>query len=268
MKLMDKLFKEFYEIYLELAVSEGGEPEGDQTTEPSVEGTEPEPHSQEGTSAGENVADTNTTEPEETKINIDGEEFTLEQIKEFRQGYMRQSDYTKKTQSIASQRKEAEQALEVYNYLKANPHIAQKLVEESEGKVPEDYVGDPRVDELYTEMMTMKIDQDLERLKSQDPELNDVEVLEIAVDKNLTVDDAYKIWKAENFDTMLEKKLKEQSKSLTENIKKNGQITSTMMSGGDKKVDPKLGLSDVEVTVAKQIGMSLEDYAKYKNYKP
>ena len=51
-------------------------------------------------------------QPEELWFEIDGEEVSLAQIKEWRQGNLRTADYTKKTQDVAVQRKqvEAEQA--------------------------------------------------------------------------------------------------------------------------------------------------------------
>ena len=41
-------------------------------------------------------------------------DYTVDELKEFKNGYLRQSDYTKKTQELARQREEANDALEVY----------------------------------------------------------------------------------------------------------------------------------------------------------
>lgn len=59
-------------------------------------------------------------------------------IGELKNGYMRQEDYTKKTQETSEQRKEAEQALTLYRALQENPvQTVQKLWESTrQGKLP------------------------------------------------------------------------------------------------------------------------------------
>ena len=52
---------------------------------------------------------------------------TFDDIKEWKQGHLRQSDYTKKTQVLAREKQKAKDALELYDYLKANPDIARRL---------------------------------------------------------------------------------------------------------------------------------------------
>lgn len=46
---------------------------------------------------------------------IDGDEYTADQLKEFKKGYLRQSDYTKKTQEIAEERKQAQKLKDDYS---------------------------------------------------------------------------------------------------------------------------------------------------------
>ena len=53
----------------------------------------------------EQAEDDATDEGEESFFDIDGEEITLSQIREWKQGGLRQSDYTKKTTEVADQRK-------------------------------------------------------------------------------------------------------------------------------------------------------------------
>lgn len=47
-------------------------------------------------------------EQEESFFDIDGEEITLEQIREWKRGFLREDDYTRKTQSLSAERKEVE----------------------------------------------------------------------------------------------------------------------------------------------------------------
>lgn len=50
-------------------------------------------------------SETDNSGKTETVYEIDGEKLTPEQIKEFKAGYLRQQDYTKKTQELAEERK-------------------------------------------------------------------------------------------------------------------------------------------------------------------
>lgn len=68
------------------------------------------------------------------EIEIGGEKVKLSQIQEWRKGYLRQDDYTRKTQQLAEQRKQIEQLqqrlqplLAVEQYLAANPQAALAL---------------------------------------------------------------------------------------------------------------------------------------------
>lgn len=77
----------FYESSEELETEASAEEE-----ETTVDEDEVDDESQEtGTDAEES----------EEVLDLDGEEVTLEQIKEWKQGYLRQSDYSKKTEAIA-----------------------------------------------------------------------------------------------------------------------------------------------------------------------
>lgn len=84
------------------------------------ESTEEEPTSDE---AIEEVGD-------EVKIKVGDKEFTATEILEFQQGYMRQDDYTKKTQEVATARREIEEAMQkqvvddYYNQARPQPTAA------------------------------------------------------------------------------------------------------------------------------------------------
>lgn len=59
----------------------------------------------------EEVQDSEGDDEELEVIEIDGEEVTLDQIKEWKRGTLREQDYTKKTQSLAEERKALEAKL-------------------------------------------------------------------------------------------------------------------------------------------------------------
>jgi len=62
-------------------------------------------------------------EPEQ-QFDIGGEQVPLSQL---RDGYLRQSDYTRKTQEISQQRDSLKPYVELADYLKANPNHAQNI---------------------------------------------------------------------------------------------------------------------------------------------
>ena len=89
-------------------------------------------------------------EDHDPEIEIGGEKVKLSQIQEWRKGYLRQDDYTRKTQQLAEQRKQIEQLqqrlqplLAVEQYLAANPQAALALKQflQSGGVAPQPQAG-------------------------------------------------------------------------------------------------------------------------------
>jgi hypothetical protein len=223
----------------------------------------------------DDVAETVETEAPEVKeetpfeLDLDGEKLTLEQIKEFKKGYMRQSDYTRKTQEIATQRKETQDAIELYEYLRSNPEIAKQLAEFS----PEDKKElanrvDPlakRVEQLDTQLRVTQLENQLnDVLKNDQYGVNEIELLEIAQKEGCDINKAYKLWKADNADKIIEKRLEEGKKKIGEEIQKNYGVTKTLIKGGDKPAVSDFGLTEQEKIMAKKLDMSEEEYSKWK----
>lgn len=52
---------------------------------------------------------------------LDGEQVTAEQIKEWKSGHLMQADYTRKTQELARQQESLKPVLDLQNYLQSNP---------------------------------------------------------------------------------------------------------------------------------------------------
>lgn len=246
---------DYLKMYLETA-AEGGE-------QPGAESPVPEATPEGGTE----------TPPEQvpepvSEFDIDGEKFTLDQIKEFRKGYLRQSDYTRKTQEISAQRKEHEQALEVYNYLKNNPEVAQKLAEYSPENKPMAESLSPamqKVEALEMQFKTLELEKQLESITTKDKDVNEVELLTIAKQARCDINTAYNIWRGQNVDKILAKRLAEQSKQMTEQIQKNSGITKTLITPGDKQNNnASFGLTPIELSMAEKLNMTPEEYAKWK----
>lgn len=245
-----------------LAVEEatGGEPTSDLTVNEST-----------------NVTET-TTEPNveptvPASYNIDGKDYTLDEIREWRNSGLRQADYTKKTQEIAKQRKEAEEALEVYNYLMSNQELVQKLIEfDTTNPAQADSVKgklDPiqkEIQDLKTQLRVKDIDSELNEILSKDKMVNDVELLEIATKSNCDIKTAYNIWRGNNIDKILAEREREITQKIKSEIEQNQTVTKTLISNGDIAPTVKdYGLSDVEKAFAQKLGMTEEEYAIYKN---
>lgn len=217
-------------------------------------------------------------EQEVPKYNIDGEEYDLDTIKQWKQGHLRQSDYTKKTQEVAAIRKELEaeraksqDAQDIYNFLQENPHIAQQLYDTStkEGtEVPKvqqkSPYEDPRVDKVMYELELQKVESKLNEIMKNDPDVDDVELLNLANERDLDLETAYTLWKGQNVDKIVKKKQSELQKKL----QANANATGTMINSTDKGVTKGLGLTEREVAMAKRLDMPMDEYAKWKTYDP
>jgi len=99
-----------------LAVGEEPVVEASQPDEAPVD-TEPEYDYFDPTEVGEKYV----------KVKVDGEEISVP-LNEALQGYQRQADYTKKTQELASQRQEADNALRLAQSIQANPGLTMQVL--------------------------------------------------------------------------------------------------------------------------------------------
>jgi hypothetical protein len=74
------------------------------------------------------------------KVKVDGEEISVP-LNEALQGYQRQADYTKKTQDLASQRQEAENALRLAQSIQANPGLTMQVLASQAGLSVEQFLN-------------------------------------------------------------------------------------------------------------------------------
>lgn len=122
----------------------------------------------------------------------DGTEITLEELQN---GYLRQSDYTKKMQEIAEMR----EWVPVIDILKNDQDLQKKILDDIENR----YINQDNTNEktnsndedLAVKVWEMQIDRDLERLKSKvdiTPE-EESQILDILLQKpdDFTVEEAY-----------------------------------------------------------------------------
>jgi len=222
----------------------------------------------------------NQTEQTQTKI---PETIYLEgigeiTIDELRKGYLRNKDYTQKTQEVSRQRKEAEEAIEFVKQIRENPEVLQRIIN---GQKPQQI--DPLIQkilELEATIYDMKVEREIESLQQKYDDFDVREVLEIAHDKKiLNLEDAYlllKSMKKPASETNLNiDELKQQiRKEVLKELEAEAETTRTVItSGNDGAVyeDNTPKLTEQEMKVARHMFRNSKDpyaeYAKWKNVK-
>ena len=226
------------------------------------------------------VADGGATEEvvvennEPPKVHVEGlGEFTIDEIKEFRNGYLRQSDYTKKTQELARQREEAQDALEVFNYLRNNPHMVNALMEMDKSGNPQHVQNVQKVTPEATMMRqilhtqkAMEVEMKLNDLKHKYGDIDEVSVLSKA--NELKTDDLEFVYKALQYDAAIErqKTLEQQSvQNLKAEIDANKKAVSTIVGTNQSNVVKQTPtLTADEKRIASLMGISEGEYLKWK----
>lgn len=210
------------------------------------------------------------TKPKEEKIYIEGVgEVTIEELKK---GYLRQADYTKKTQEISRKIKESEEAIALFNYLKSNPQITQQLLQTN--NLPPSL--DPnalKVQELENKLYDFMLEKEIETLQNKYEDFDVREVLGMANEKGIVnLEDAYLLLKSRktlgktdgvDIETLKKQLRQEILKELDEEKKS----TSSIISSNDKSpldnMKPKL--TESEQKVARNFGMTDEEYIKWRD---
>ena len=211
-------------------------------------------------------------EPTDDKVHIEGfGDFTVDELKEFRNGYLRQSDYTRKTQELARQREEAQDALELYNYLRDNPQMVEALMKMDNGAnaqtiqraTPENAM----MQQILHTQKAMEIEMRLNELKSKYG--NDIDEVTLFQKANqMKTDDLEFVYKALQYDNLLAEKQQAQqtaANSLQAEIDANKKAVSTIVSPRQSNVVTQTPtLSADEKRVAALMGLSESDYLKWK----
>lgn len=193
---------------------------------------------------GQPVETQTQQETQPTKIVIDGVgEFTPEEIKEFKNGYMRQQDYTRKTQELSEQRKQ---------------------VQTQQTQTPVDVNKD-----LERKLERMYIDMQIKDMKQKYDDFDEVQVLSKAVDligsgmdvEKVDFDFIYKGLKEPTVKTVDEQALRQKI------IQELSQTYDTSSLIGGKDIPPvdfsQRELAPEEERVRIKMGMTKEDWIKY-----
>lgn len=222
----------------------------------------------------------NQTEQTQTKIpetiHLEGiGEITIDEL---RKGYLRNKDYTQKTQEVSRQRKEAEEAIEFVKQIKENPEVLQQM---ASGQAPQQF--DPLIQkilELEASIYDMKIEKEIDYLQNKYDDFDVREVLEIAHSKKiLNLEDAYLLSKSaknpsSNTNINIEELKQQIRKEVLKELEADAETTRTIITpGNDGAVyeDNTPKLTDKEKKVAKHMFKDSKnpyaEYAKWKNVK-
>lgn len=203
------------------------------------------------------------------KISIEG--IGEVDIEELKQGYLRQSDYTKKTQEISNQKRELNDAVILHDFFKKNPEVAKLVAEKAPTLVGKFSEEGQKVKELESQLELMRKKTEIAEL-SKNKDFNLVEVENLMENRGLqNLSDAYKIWKVEKGnvdDTKPAIDEKELIRKLREEIlaEINTDTRSIIGAGGGEDIKTK-ELTDAEKKVARNLKMSETEYLRYKNSK-
>lgn len=218
-------------------------------------------------------------EPKTDVVEIDGVEYTLDELK---QGYMRQADYTRKTQELKREKEAVEEALKFMEELQKNPQIANQLSQQFD--IPNLDPNTARYRELENKYYDLLIETKVKELHEKYGDFDVERVLQTAYDKRIEdLEVAYHMVMKEegrldassaqsepvNLDeikaSLREELMKELKSELEANVDTSTIISS---SGGQAPVrDKGPKLTDVERRVAINMGMSPEEYAKWRDAK-
>jgi len=200
-------------------------------------------------------------------------------LDELKKGYLRQSDYTRKTQEVAEQKRLIEEEIiKLQNSRGGQTQQVQQFVNQQQNydtptQLPPELAQNPfarKIVEMEQRMYDMALRNEVSEMKAKYDDFDVVKVLTIARDKGITnLDDAYKLHKASvpvvPQDT---DKLREQIRAeLLEELSNDKEATRTLISATDKKVQPtpKGTITSQENKIASAFGMSAKEYLKWKD---
>lgn len=205
---------------------------------------------------------------EETPYNPNDEE--LRRLYEERFGVQEEDEeeetpvYDEKTQS----------ALELYKYLEQNPHLVQAMrnVDMEGYKNLNNFVPDEltkKVKEMEDFIEEQRYEKYVNGLKNKYSDFDEDKVLEYAEKHDvLNLEVAYKAMKAENVkEPDIEELRKQIKEELLNELKQNSLETQSIIGGVSQKPikqDDTVNLSNRELRIAKAMGLSPSEYAKWR----
>lgn len=222
------------------------------------------------TSEGEQTPTQTESNPIPEFIEIGGQLVSLEELKN---GYLRQADYTRKTQELAEARRRLQYAEQLYNAIYQNPEVAQQIAKQF--NLPYLDPNQAQVMELQNKYYDLLIEKEVNELKSKYGDFDVYGVLKFAYDRQIVnLEDAYHLYHSyyginqlgdESVDIEI---LKEQIRQeILQELQSNVDTTSIIQGRGDSQpiqVNTPT-LTEAELKVAQALNMTPEEYAKWRD---
>lgn len=169
---------------------------------------------------------------------------------------------------------ETQSALELYRYLEQNPHLVQAMrnVDVEGYKELNNFVPDEltkKVKEMEEFIEEQRYNQYVSGLKNKYSDFDEDKVLEYAEKHDvLNLEVAYKAMKADSIKEPNVEELRKQIKEeLLNELKQNSLETQSIVGGVSQKPikqDDTVNLSNRELRIAKAMGLSPSEYAKWR----
>jgi hypothetical protein len=213
------------------------------------------------------TVETTTTAPTTVKVEGIGDV----PIEELTKGYLRQSDYTRKTQELARARQQSAVAQSVYESISSNPEIVQDLATKGVA-IPD--AAQVQILDLSNRYNDLLLEREIEQLTTKYTDFNAQEVLKFAYDnKYENLDDAYQLLKSRSATpgqaidmAALTEQIRQQ---VVKDLQLNVDTNTIIQSGGESQqlsgVLPSL--TPQELKVAKSLRMEPEVYIKWRDKK-
>jgi uncharacterized protein YfcZ (UPF0381/DUF406 family) len=214
----------------------------------------------------EETNEENVTEaPVETntsgKVFIDGVgEVDASEVAEWKRGYMRTQDYTRKTQEVAAQRKEAEKALEFYKQAQNGAEVDPNLFNPFADKL----------EQIESELTSFKIDKEIQELQKKYNDFEVMDVLNVAMEKGFdSLEEAYffqrgsKVNNTPVDEAELTKRIREQ---LLAEIEAERKANVSIISSNDissPQINEQPKLTPEQEKIARAFGLSNEEYLQW-----
>lgn len=250
--------------------------EGNVTTTPIEE-----PEQIEVTETIDPTSEGNVTEPdptpEPTEVDITGlGKVSFDEIKEWKQGYLRQSDYTRKTQELARQREQLQNAENLFNYVNQNPHLIDAMKNAEGGNASPIHNSTPEMQmmrQLAYNQKAMEVDMKINQLKQKYGSENVDEVALFNKAAELKTEDLEFVYQglkaAEQTPTVDVEEIKRQAieqakEELRRELEANkNAVGTTIATTQPQPIEVQKTLTPDQKRIAMAMGMSEEEYIKW-----
>jgi hypothetical protein len=203
-------------------------------------------------------------------IEIDGAEVPVDELKN---GYLRQSDYTRKTQELAQQKAQLEIAQKYYEALQSNPAEAKLFAEKN--NLPYLSPQEMELTQIKQQYEDMLVQQEVALMKTKYPDFNEADVVKFTVENKMnSLEDAYLLLKAKSGSAQSQpadiEAIKQQIRQeVLQELQSNQSTGSIIGTQGVQRpvVDDTPTLSEAERKVARGLRMSDKEYVKWRDAK-